>query len=91
LRQNYLYFEGREGLREMSRPEEAEMCILCRLSRVMEQKLEITFRQRTDNGDVFCRVAIHMHVCPQCGFKCWDDRTETVLDAAVRQAYEQLV
>lgn len=53
MRQNYLYFEGREGLREMSRPEEAEMCILCRLAHVMEQKLEITFRQRTDKGGVF--------------------------------------
>jgi uncharacterized protein with PIN domain len=80
---------GAKMLSEMP-SQEAEMCILCEQARVIEQKRQIAFRQRTDKGDVSCRVAVQFNVCPQCGFEYWDDRAETALDEAVRDAYEKL-
>jgi len=70
--------------------QDAEMCILCEQASVIEQKRQIAFRQRTDKGDVSCRVAVQFNVCPQCGFEYWDDRAEAALDEAVREAYEKL-
>ena len=68
----------------------SEMCILCEQARVVEEKREIDFRQRTDKGEVTCRVAVQFNVCPQCGFEYWDDHAEAALDEAVRQAYQKL-
>jgi len=77
-------------LEEMSGQVEAEMCILCEQGRVVEERREINFRQHTDKGEVSCRIAVQFNFCPQCGFEYWDDRAETVVNEAVRLAYEKL-
>jgi len=84
-----IFSTGAKMLREMP-DQEAEICILCEQARVIEQKRHIAFRQRTDKGDVSCRVAVQFNVCPQCGFEYWDDHAEAGLDEAVREAYEKL-
>ena len=67
-----------------------ERCELCHRGRKNKRNEELLFHQRTDRGDVSCRVRIAISTCDECGAKSWDEAAETVIEAAVREAYDRL-
>ena len=67
-----------------------DICELCHRGRKIRRNEELLFHQRTDRGDVSCRVTIPISTCDQCGAKSWDESAEAVIEATVREAYDQL-
>jgi hypothetical protein len=74
----------------MSGRNENVFCAICKKGGLIAEDRELTFRQRTDKGYVFCRVTISMDICTQCGFKSWGDLAEAIIEDAVRQEYAKL-
>jgi hypothetical protein len=70
-------------------PDDVELCVFCKIGRLIRSDQEIAFKQRTDKGYVLCRVTIPMSICDHCGLKTWDDDAEAIIDEAVRKEYER--
>jgi hypothetical protein len=73
-----------------SKPDDPDVCPLCRQGNFFQREEEWRFLQWTDKGSVHCQVTIALAVCSQCGFKTWDEAAERRINEAVRQEYEKL-
>jgi hypothetical protein len=69
---------------------EDEVCALCERGKLIRRDRQLAFRQWTDKGYVFCRVTVPIGVCTQCGFRCFVDSAESIVEDAVRREYERL-
>jgi hypothetical protein len=74
----------------MSSTSDAERCDFCRTGTVVEHAQQVSFRQWTDKGYVFCCVDIPMGVCDHCQAQHWSADAETIVKEAVRREYEKL-
>jgi hypothetical protein len=70
--------------------EGADICELCGRGKKIERDEELAFHQWTDRGYVFCRVTIPIDTCDRCKARSWHEAAESVIEAAVRNAYDQL-
>jgi hypothetical protein len=70
--------------------EGGDICELCGRGRKIKRNEALAFHQWTDRGYVFCRVTIPMGTCDLCNAKSWDEAAESVIEEAVRKAYDQL-
>jgi len=71
-------------------PGDASVCWICRQGRCTESRTNITFRQVTDKGYIFCDVLVPVETCGGCGARHWGDTAEAIIDAAVRREYAKL-
>ncbi len=71
-------------------PENAEVCEFCRQATLITRDEEMSFHQETDRGHVSCNVKILVKVCSRCEMKTWDETAESVIEKAVRDAYDRL-
>jgi hypothetical protein len=67
----------------------AEGCDFCRRGRVIKKHEDIGFYQWTDKGYLYCRATVPVGVCDHCGMKSWDDEAESMIEDAVRRAYDR--
>jgi hypothetical protein len=67
----------------------ADDCDFCRRGRVIKRSEDIGFYQWTDKGYLYCRATVPVGVCDQCGMKSWDDASESIIEEAVRRAYDR--
>jgi hypothetical protein len=67
-----------------------DRCELCAQGVKFTRNEDLAFQQWTDRGYVSCRVTIPMSTCDCCNAKSWDDVAESVIEDAVRGAYELL-
>lgn len=67
-----------------------ERCEFCHHGSLITRDEAMSFHQWTDRGYVSCKVRIPMKVCGRCGMKTWDEAAETVIEQAVKQAYDRL-
>jgi hypothetical protein len=74
----------------MADDESTDLCELCRQGRKITRNEELPFHQWTDRGYVSCRVTIPISTCDHCNAKSWDEAAESMIEAAVRKAYDQL-
>jgi YgiT-type zinc finger domain-containing protein len=74
----------------MSDPNDAQVCDFCKGGHVAKRNQQVTFRQWTDKGYVFCRATIPIGVCDHCGSRHWSEDAETIIEDAVRQEYQKL-
>jgi C4-type Zn-finger protein len=74
----------------MSTDQDREQCPFCKKGRLIERPEQLAFHQWTDKGYVFCRVAVVIGVCDNCGFRNWNEKIEAVVDEAVRREYRKL-
>jgi hypothetical protein len=74
----------------MSDPNDAQVCDFCKHGHVAKRNQQVTFRQWTDKGYVFCRATIPIGVCDRCGSRHWSEDAETIIEDAVRQEYQKL-
>jgi hypothetical protein len=51
----------------MSDPNDAQNCDFCKSGHVTRRNQQISFRQSTDKGYVFCRTVVPVGVCDHCG------------------------
>ena len=70
--------------------DDEEGCDFCKRGRVTEQTREISFREKTSKGYVFCRVTIPIAICDQCGAESFGVAAERIMEAAVRRAFKKL-
>lgn len=68
----------------------AGLCELCGRRSKITREEELAFSQWTDRGYVSCRVTIPVSTCGFCKTRSWDETAEAAIEAAVRQAYDQL-
>jgi hypothetical protein len=80
----------RDGGRGMSGEHQGDTCPFCKRGALVRQCQEIAFRQWTSRGYVFCRITVPMDVCASCGSKIFTDRTESLIEDAVRRESERL-
>ena len=76
--------------RRMPPSQDVQRCIFCKIGGIVRSDQRIDFKQSTDKGYIFCRVAIPMDTCNHCGLKSWDHDAEAIIEEAVRQEYEKL-
>ena len=50
-----------------SKPDDPDVCPLCRQGNFFQREEEWRFLQWTDKGSVHCQVTIALAVCSQCG------------------------
>jgi hypothetical protein len=74
----------------MSQPSDVERCDFCKRGHVIRHNQPLAFRQWTDKGYVFCRAEVPIGICDRCGSKHWNADAETIVEHAVRRAYEEL-
>lgn len=74
----------------MSQPDDAQRCDFCKRGHVTRHNQQLAFRQWTDKGYVFCRAEIPIGICDRCNSTHWNADAEAIVEAAVRQAYEEL-
>lgn len=74
----------------MSDGKDALVCEFCGHGIVLKRNERVSFYQWTDRGYVRCRVTIPVGVCQRCGMKNWDEASESILERAVRRAYDKL-
>jgi hypothetical protein len=74
----------------MADDESGDICELCRRGRKIKRNEELAFNQGTDRGNVSCCVMIPIGTCDHCNAKSWDEEAESMIEAAVRKAYDQL-
>ena len=74
----------------MSDPNDAQVCDFCKGGHVAKRDQQVTLRQWTDKGYVFCRATIPIGVCDRCGSRHWSEDAETIIEDAVRQEYRKL-
>jgi hypothetical protein len=74
----------------MEGSERAEPCDFCGKGPVVERTEEIALHQWTDKGYVFCRVAIPLAICRNCGGRNWHEKADAIIAEAVRHAYDKL-
>jgi C4-type Zn-finger protein len=74
----------------MSTDQDREQCPFCKKGRLIERPEKLAFHQWTDKGYVFCRVAVTIGVCDNCGLRNWNEKIEAVVDEAVRREYRKL-
>jgi hypothetical protein len=74
----------------MSDPSDAQACDFCKLGHVAKRAQQVTFRQWTDKGYVFCRATIPIGVCDHCGSRHWNEDAEAIIEDVVRQEYQKL-
>jgi hypothetical protein len=67
----------------------AESCDFCRRGRVIKKNEDIGFYQWTDKGYLYCRATVPVGLCDHCGMKSWDDEAESMIEDAVRRAYDR--
>jgi hypothetical protein len=67
-----------------------DKCELCERGVKTSREEDLAFQQWTDRGYVSCRVTIPISTCDCCDAKSWDDAAESVIEDAVREAYDQL-
>ncbi|MFL6931851.1 MAG: hypothetical protein ACJ8FK_18215 [Xanthobacteraceae bacterium] len=67
----------------------SEGCDFCRRGRVIKRNEDIGFYQWTDKGYLYCRATVPIGVCEHCGMKSWDDASESIIEDAVRRAYDR--
>jgi hypothetical protein len=67
----------------------AESCDFCRRGRVIKKNEDIGFYQWTDKGYLYCRATVPVGVCDHCGMKSWDDNAESIIEDAIRRAYNR--
>ena len=65
-------------------------CDFCKTGHIVKRESQITFRQWTDKGYIFCRVVIPIGVCSRCGSRDWDAAAEAIIEKAVRTEYEKV-
>jgi|SoiMethySBSTD1v2_1073268.scaffolds.fasta_scaffold1599135_2 YgiT-type zinc finger domain-containing protein len=75
----------------MSDTDGGEACPFCKPGHMVKVTRQMTFRQVTDRGRVFCRVAVPVRICPRCGFEMLDADAEATMDQAVRREYAKLL
>jgi hypothetical protein len=74
----------------MADDKSGDICELCRRGRKIRRNEELAFNQWTDRGYVSCRVTIPISTCDRCNAKSWDEQAESMIEAAVRKACDQL-
>jgi hypothetical protein len=67
-----------------------EACVFCSHGPITVREEEVSFRQWTDKGYAHCRVVVPVARCAHCGAGTIDESGDTIMDAAVRQAYDRL-
>jgi len=74
----------------MSDADDVERCDFCKRGRVIRRNQQISFRQWTDKGYIFCRAEIPIGVCERCGSRHWNEDAEAIINEVVRQEYDKL-
>jgi C4-type Zn-finger protein len=74
----------------MSKAQDEEQCPLCKKGRFIGRSQQLAFHQWTDKGYVFCRVAVTIGVCDNCGSRNWNKEIEALVDEAVQREYKKL-
>jgi hypothetical protein len=74
----------------MSDRHEAQRCDFCKIGSLFKSNQELSFKEWTDKGYVFCCITIPVSVCDQCYSKSWDEDVEKAIRDAVRLEYEKL-
>ncbi len=67
----------------------ADTCDFCRRGRVIKRNEDIGFYQWTDKGYLYCRATVPLGACDQCGMKSWDEASESIIEEAIRRAYDR--
>lgn len=73
----------------MIRPQEMDICPVCRRGHLQRNVEDIDFHQWTDKGLMRCGATIRLSVCPACGFRSWGEEAEAIMQEALRRAYER--
>jgi hypothetical protein len=74
----------------MSNTNDADVCDVCHRGIVVRVMQEIAFHQWTSKGNVFCRVAVPMTICPECGARNSDEAAEAIIEDAVQREVDKL-
>jgi hypothetical protein len=74
----------------MSDAHDVERCDFCKRGRVTRRNQQISFRQWTDKGYVFCRAEIPIGACDRCGAKHWNQVAEAIIEEVARREYDKL-
>jgi hypothetical protein len=74
----------------MSDAHDVERCDFCQRGRVTRRNQQISFRQWTDKGYVFCRAEIPIGACDRCGAKHWNQVAEAIIEEVARREYDKL-
>lgn len=78
------------GSREVSDVKGWEGCPLCKRGHMVMATVDSSFRQKTDRGQVTCRLTLPVSTCSHCGFEWLDADAEARIDRAVRLEYDKL-
>ena len=70
-------------------PASIQRCDFCKSGRVTMHNKLISFRQRSERGDIFCQAEIPLGVCNRCGSQHWNQDAETIVEDAFQQSYRQ--
>ena len=74
----------------MSDVHDVQCCDFCKRGRVIRRNQQISFRQWTDKGYIFCRAEIPIGVCERSGARHWNEDAEAIINEVVRREYDKL-
>ncbi len=74
----------------MSNANNGGTCYFCKKGRFIERNEEVSFKQWTDKGYVFCTVKLCVGVCDHCDSRDWNAETEAVIREVVRRERDKL-
>lgn len=64
-----------------------DSCIFCRNGRIAWNIEEMTFRQRSDKGDIVCSVKISIGTCDICGSRTLQPQSDRMFEEAFKREY----
>jgi hypothetical protein len=74
----------------MAADDKGAPCPFCKTGRMFKRMETIAFRQRSDRGDVHCRVSIEVALCHQCGSRSLDPDADRMFEEAFQREYGRL-
>jgi hypothetical protein len=67
-----------------------DSCDFCRKGRVNWRVEQLSFRQSSDKGYVYCQVELPVGTCDNCGAKMLQPDSDALFDQAFQREYEKL-
>lgn len=67
-----------------------DSCDFCRKGRVHWGVEQLSFRQWSDKGYVYCRISLPVGTCDNCGSKTLQPGSDALFEEAFRREYGKL-
>ena len=74
----------------MSNTNDADVCDVCTRGMIVRKVQDIAFHQWTTKGNVFCRVAVPLVICSECGASSSNEAAEAIIEEAVKREIDKL-